>query len=232
MIRRTFLLGTAAVLSGCSGSNNPTPVQPCPPGTTGPGWPNCVAIQPPPPPPPPAGEWAIGPVIGGVSYSVGMPAATASQAFEFPVGPGKSVNYLTQPLSLAGKSKIKFVFEIIGDGPYRGAASQPEVADVGLYFQRAGDDWSGAGVYEGYRWFTINDRISPLKPGTWEIEALLQRDKWTSAVTNGASEADFAAAMNQASAVGFTFGNAEGKGHGVYSLSPGCRFTVESYVVS
>jgi hypothetical protein len=234
MERRTFLLGTAAVLSGCSSSNNPQPVQTCPPGTTGPGWPNCVAIQPPPPPPPPAGEWAIGPVIGGINYSPGMPASTTGQAFTFPVGAPNHVGYLTRdpvgPYSLAGKSKIKFVFEIIGDGPYRANASPPDITYVGLYFQRAGDDWSGQGVYEGYRFYTL-DSI-PLKAGTWTLEVPLQRDRWTSVSANTASEADFAAAMNQASAVGFTFGNAEGKGHGVYSLSPGCRFTVESYVVS
>lgn len=230
VVTRRYLLfyGTALALAGCnSGNNNP----PCPQGSFG-TYPNCYVPPPPPPPPPPPDEWAIGPVIGGVSYSVGMPPNTTGQAFEFPVGPVKHVGYLTRPLSLAGKSKIKLVFEIIGDGPYRAAASPPELTDVGLYFQRQGDDWSGSGPYEGYRWFTIIDRLSPLKAGTWTLEAPLQRSQWTSANANTATEADFQAAMANASAVGFTFGNAGGKGHGVYSEAPGCKFQVISYEIS
>lgn len=232
MRRRSFLLGSAAFLTGCSGNNNPQPLPYCPPGTVG-VWPNCIV----PPPPTPPDEWAIGPVIGGVSYSVGMPPSTTGQALEFPVGPNKHVGYLTRaPIgsySLAGKSRIKFTFTITGDGPYKAAASPPEVTYVGLYFQRAGDDWSAAGPYEGYRWFSLDSvpNDARLRAGTWSLEVPLSRDKWTSANTNLATEADFQAAIANAGAVGFTFGNAGGKGHGVYSETPGCRFVVASYEV-
>jgi len=166
-----------------------------------------------------------------------MPPNTTGQAFEFPLKPGH-VGYLTRPpiggYALAGKSRIKFTFTIQGDGPYKAQASPPDVTYVGLYFQRQGDDWSGTGPFEGYRFYTIDSAPdgARLRAGTFTLEVPLQRDRWTSVSANTASEADFQAAMQQASAVGFTFGNAGGKGHGVYSETPGCRFVVASYDVT
>lgn len=154
----------------------------------------------------------------------------------FPVGPNH-VNYLTRspvgPYSLAGKSRIRLTFTIQGDGPYKAQASPPEVTYVGLYFQRAGDDWSGTGPFESYRFYSLDSMPADarLRAGTWTLEVPLQRDKWTSVSANTASEFDFQAAIANAGAVGFTFGNAGGKGHGVYSETPGCKFQVISYEV-
>jgi hypothetical protein len=163
-----------------------------------------------------------------------MPASTTNQSFEFPVGSSKHVGYLTRApagqYSLIGKSGIRLSFEIVGNGPFKGAAQQPDVTSVGLYFQRAGDDWSAAGPFEGYRFYSL-DEIVPVRAGAFTLDVPLVRARWTSANTNAATEADFQAAIANAAAVGFTFGNSSGKGHGVYSEAPGSTFTVRGFDV-
>jgi hypothetical protein len=241
MLRRKFLIGVPALLlAGCNRNSNPNPQ--CPPGTVG-VWPNCQFVTPPPPPPgpptpPPVGAsaWNIGPVIGGRSYSPGMPAASPDGSFEFPVGAPNpdhsvipSVHYVTKQIALAGKSRIRMSFEVIGNGPFKSTELPEQLpAYVCLHFQRNGDDWSGLNQFESYRWWS-NDQVT-LAAGVSTLEVPLQRSAWVS-VLNRANDADFAAAMNDPCCVGFTFGGAGGKGHGAYCEQPGNRFVLKSYDV-
>lgn len=220
MQRRNFLLGVSAfALAGCSGSgNNP---QPCPLGTIG-TWPNCFPL---PPPPPPTSGWSVGPIIGGVQYSVGMPSSVGDR-WDFPVGPINHIAYITKPLSLAGKSRIRFEWTIVGDGPFKPTEGSPPFTYVCLYFQRNGDNWSGVGPYDGYRWWSV-DQVN-LAAGDAVLDVPLIREKWVS-VMDAANAADFTAAQNDTCCVGFTFGNAGGKGHGVFTIAPGTSFVVHSY---
>jgi hypothetical protein len=225
MERRGFLLGASALtLTGCSGGNI-TP-QACPPGMLG-IYPACTWPPPPsPPPPPPRGGWNIGPVIGGVQYSVGMPTSIPGDRFDFPVGPTNHVAYVTKPLSLAGKSHVRLEYTIVGSGPFKPTGGYPPLTYVCLHFQRNGDDWSGRGPYDGYRWWS-NAQVN-LAEGDSVLDVRLTRDAWVS-VTNAAGAQDFAAAMNDPCCVGFSFGNADGKGHGVYAEAPGTSFVIHSY---
>jgi hypothetical protein len=189
------------------------------------------------PPPNQSGAWNIGPVINGRNYSPGMPPSSPDGALTFPVGyPNSdhavisSVHYVTRPLGLIGKTRVRMTFEIIGSGPFKSTELPDQLPPyVVLYFQRDGDNWSGTGAFESYRWWS-NDFVT-LAPGVHTLEVPLTRDAWVSVTTNQASPQDFAAAMANASAVGFTFGGAGGKGHGAYSETPGCQFILHRYEV-
>jgi hypothetical protein len=158
-----------------------------------------------------------------------MPLSVGDR-FDFPIGPINHVAYITKPISLAGKSRIRFEWTVVGDGPFKPAVdSQPQLTYVCLYFQRNGDDWSGRGPFDGYRWWST-DQVN-LAAGDAVLDVPLTRDRWVS-VMNQANEADFAAAMNDTCCVGFTFGNASGKGHGVYATAPGNSFVVHSYEIT
>src|SRR3954449_7390378 len=77
-------------------------------------------------PPNQSGAWNIGPVINGRNYSPGMPPSSPDGALTFPVGyPNSdhavisSVHYVTRPLGLIGKTRVRMTFEIIGSGPFK-----------------------------------------------------------------------------------------------------------------
>jgi len=188
-------------------------------------------------PSPASGAWNIGPVINGRNYSPGMAPSSADGSFTFPVGAPNSdhlvipsVHYVTKPLSLVGKTRIRLTFEIFGNGPFKSTELPDQLPPyVVLYFQRDGDNWSGTGAFESYRWWS-NDFVT-LAPGIHTLEVPLTRDAWVSVTTNQSTAEDFAAAMAKASAVGFTFGGAGGKGHGAYSDTPGCQFILRGYRV-
>jgi len=228
MDRRNFLItgAPALLLAGCSGGNK-TP-QVCPPGMTG-IYPNCQWLPPPPPPPPPQGQWNMGPQIRGAQYSIGMPT-TVGDRWEFP-SPTKEVpyphaGYVTRPISLAGKTRIRMTWEIEGEGPFLAAVDTQIPPYLCFHFQRNGDDWSGVNQFESYRWYS-KDQVN-LAPGPASLEVPLQWSAWVS-VMGKATEADFAAALNDVCCTGFAFGGASGKGHGAYATKPGSFFVLKSY---
>lgn len=164
-----------------------------------------------------------------------MPAQI-NDRFDFPVGAPNpdhsvipSVHYVTKPIRLAGRSRIHFAFTVVGNGPFK-STELPEqmVPYVCLHFQRNGDNWSGAGQFEPYRWWS-NDQVT-LASGDGALDVPLTRDAWVS-VMNQANASDFANAINDPCCVGFTFGGAGGKGHGAYSDTPGSQFIVRWYDV-
>ena len=180
-----------------------------------------------------ASAWSFGPVINGRNYSVGMPSHPTSNgdgswSFNVPERPG-SVHYVTMPSgSLAGKSRIVLHYRLeAADGVTLSPTKYPQMApSLSLYFQRAGDDWSGTGQYETYRWWATFAAVMNLTPGEGEIVAPLD-GKWTAVQTSSATtnRSAFDAAKANAAVVGFTFGGGDGWGHGVSASGP-AKFTV------
>jgi hypothetical protein len=175
-------------------------------------------------------NWEIGPVIKGTNYSVGMPFRPASHpegwVIELPQ-PNSTVghvHYVTMPTtSLADKTAIVIRYRIETDS---GAKILPKTDPnlpslLTLYFQRAGDDWSGQGSYEAYRWWASFTTDYDLTVGEYVMTARFDQN-WTavqssSAAVNGIP---YLAARTHANRVGFTLGGGDGLGHGVYATGP------------
>ena len=108
---------------------------------------------------PAASSWAIGPIIRGRNYSVGMPLRPTPRRgggfqIDLPRAPG-SAHYVTFPHgSLAGKSRIVMRYRVEAAPGVRIAPPSSPQGDglITLYFQRAGDTWSGRRQFEAFRW--------------------------------------------------------------------------------
>ena len=186
-------------------------------------------------------EWVIGPIINGRQYSVGMPTSPTPDGegfwFDFPKAqkgldrwstPGP--RYVTKPTSGISGSKIKLAYAITGDGQLFGSTGQQSsFVYLCAFFQRSGDNWSGADAFEAHRWWSAT--MFPLKVGKHEVEVPLARANWVS-VYNRGTEAQFADALRKASSIGITFGNDEGRGHGVSSPTGGSSFRLISLEVA
>lgn len=183
-----------------------------------------------------SGGWALGPVINGQNYSVGT-VCDPNGNFGWPVAqkgldrwatPGP--HYLTRSAGGMAGVTMRARYEVIGDGQFFGTVgSQSELAYLCLHFQRAGDSWSGEDPFEAHRWWSAE--TFPLTPGVHEAAAALTRDHWVSVYDRGTPE-QFAAALAEAVVIGVTFGNDEGKGHGVSSPTGGSSFVLHSFTVS
>ena len=184
----------------------------------------------------PAHVWEIGPINRGRNYSVGMPLTPAPAGygwyfdFPYPDEAAGHVHYVTfQPGPLIGKSKIVVRYRV--DAAWgarfvsRGAPGQP--ATVSLYLQRLGDNWSGRGPYEYFRWFAPMEGIQQIAPGVHEMTVSLRGANWTS-VQGRPNRAAFEDALAETDRVGLLFGSLSVRGHGVYSTTP-ARFTLISF---
>jgi hypothetical protein len=178
-------------------------------------------------------RWQIGPIIHGKNYSPGMPSQPIVEgpgwSFSFPAQDG--VHYVTTLLTglMIGRRAVKARFAITGPGhlvPTQG--DSPALAR--LFLQRRGDDWSGAGAHEFYRWWSVGH--VKLTEGEHELAAPLAPNQWLSVFGKrgdqfGAAE-QFTAAMADLQAVGLTFGGTFA-GHGVFVVEGPARFTLMSY---
>ena len=120
-------------------------------------------------------------------------------------------------------------FEIIGSGPFKSTELPIKCSTWCFIFNGTAIIGAGPARSSSHRWWS-NDFVT-LAPGIHTLEVPLRRDVWVSVTTNQSLLQDSAAAMANASAVGFTFGGAGGKGHGAYSDTPGCRFILRGYEV-
>lgn len=181
--------------------------------------------------------WEIGPIINGSNYSHGVPLHPVKTvdgwAIDIPSSDG--VHYVTAPCaSLEGKSRVSLHYRIeMADG----VAIQPVTAPVGpsmltLYFERAGDNWSGEGKYEAYRWFATFATQTPVTAGEHEITAPLDGE-WTAVMTSSASgnPSGFADAKRNAARAGFVLGGGTGYGHGVFATGP-ARIVVTGFEIA
>ena len=172
-----------------------------------------------------AGSWTIGPIIRGRNYSNNMPLRPTPRRgggfqIDLPQAPG-SVHYVTFPHgSLAGKSRIVMRYRIEADPGVRilprTAPNLPSI--ITLYFQRGGDNWSGRGRFEAYRWYATFASQMPLTPGDHVMIAPLSSN-WTAVERSSArtNPAAFREALAGADQVGFVLGGGDGYGHGVFA---------------
>lgn len=174
--------------------------------------------------------WTIGPVIGGHNYSRDLPlhpgASSGGLVLDIGALPA-SAHYVTVPFgSLAGKSRIAMRYT--AEGAFTATTSPGAPALISLYFQRRGDDWSGEGKYETYRWFATF-ATQEIAPGEHEMIASLD-GHWTAVMTSNAVDQApaFAAARDKAELVGFVLGGGTGYGHG--ASGPG-RLTITDFAV-
>lgn len=175
-----------------------------------------------------ARSWTIGPIIRGRNHSVGMPLHPTPRRgggwhIDVPRLPG-SVHYVTFPHgSLAGKRRIVMRYRIEAARGARLLASSDGRSPglVTLYFQRRGDNWSGRGRFETYRWYATFATQSQPGPGEHVIVAPLD-GPWTAIETSSAatSPAAFRQAVAAAGEVGFVLGGGDGFGHGVSATGP------------
>jgi hypothetical protein len=172
-----------------------------------------------------AAAWTIGPIVRGRNHSRGAPLHPTPRPrggwqIELPRAPG-SVHYVTFPHgSLAGKSRIVMRYRVEADPGVRIVPpSDPNGPSIiTLYFQRAGDNWSGRGRFEAYRWYATFASQRPISPGDHVMVASLGGN-WTAVERSSArtSPAAFRDALANADQVGFVLGGGDGYGHGVYA---------------
>lgn len=186
---------------------------------------------------PAASSWAIGPIIRGRNYSVGMPLRPTPRRgggfqIDLPRAPG-SAHYVTFPHgSLAGKSRIVMRYRVeAGPGVRIAPPSSPQGDGlITLYFQRAGDNWSGRRQYETFRWYGTF-ATQTIRPGEHVMVAPLSGN-WTAVETSSArsNPRAFADALANAGEVGFVLGGGDGYGHGVFATGP-ARIVVTDFRV-
>lgn len=183
--------------------------------------------------------WTIGPIINGVSKSVNVPEHPTETpdgpAFSIPVN--GSVHYVTMPtssLSQATRIVLRYRVNLAPEAALH-PVTEPTTgpALITLYFQRRGDNWSGAGAYETYRWWATF-ATQTLEPGEHTLEASLVDAPWTAIQTSNAttSPEQFNAAKRNAQSVGFTLGGGSGYGHGVAATVSPAVFTILEFKVS
>ena len=184
------------------------------------------------------GAWVIGPITRRGNQSRGMPlhpsrAAGGGLRIDLPLPPG-SVHYVTyRHGSLAGKRRIVMRYRVeAAPGVRIVPRTEPGGPSIiTLYFQRAGDNWSGRGPFEGFRWYATFASQSPITPGEHVMVAPLSGN-WTAVKTSSArsNPIAFRSALAAADQVGFVLGGGDGYGHGVFATGP-ARLVVTEFRV-
>jgi hypothetical protein len=175
-----------------------------------------------------------------IRYSTGVklndPVRGQEFSFDFPLLPG-SVHYITKPVTLTARGSASATFTITTTGnpvfDYRTAPNNTcnASAAVRLFLQRRGDDMSGKGPYEFYRWWSNAGTV--LKQGTFTVDVPLQPALWTSVFGKhgDTNPGAFAAAMADLGNIGVTFGGGCFFGHGVRILKGSAVFTMDRFNV-
>ena len=180
--------------------------------------------------------WELGPIYDGRNVSSGYSLQTVDEgwALDIPLAGAGSVHYVTVPTgSLTGKTKITMVCRLdMSEGVRLCPVKSPDAPSLlTLYFQRRGDNWSGAFQYETYRWFASFATQVDLTAGEYTIEARFW-ENWTAIMSSSrlTQPAAFADALANAGRIGFVLGGGDGLGHGVYATGP-ARLVVKSFKV-
>lgn len=157
--------------------------------------------------------WSAGPRIRGKHYSPKIdldkePGTLC--AFDF-----HEIHYLTRAVKRIGP-QLHIVFEIEADEGtvFYDTEKMAPSAKITAYFQRKGDDWSGDGDKQYYRWWAGSHRI-PVTPGRHEITIPVNAE-WTS-VFGQKSPEHFAKALQNVGRAGITFGG-HFFGHGAHAI--------------
>ena len=167
--------------------------------------------------------WVIGPVVRGVNHSIGMPdrpSITQGDGWmiQFPGALGK-VDYVQNfnpPVLQAGK-KLVMRFVVTGGG-FVAYEFPDRQALVSLQFQRRGDNWSGTGIMQSYRWYSR--QMIPLVAGEFTLTVPLVLDSWGDVQGQSDNQAAFDDALGDLANLAVVFGHSSGAGHGVYASQP------------
>ena len=180
--------------------------------------------------------WEVGPIYDGVNVSSGFALNPHPEGFaiDIPLISAGSVHYVTVPTgSLADKTKVTLVCKFeMADGAKLCPVKSPDAPSLlTLYFQRAGDNWTGTGKYETYRWYASFATQADLGAREYTIEARFD-DNWTAIQTSSrATQPEaFADALANAERIGFVLGGGDGLGHGVSATGP-AKLIVKSFKV-
>lgn len=152
--------------------------------------------------------WLIGPFVRGENQSKGLPWRPKQGTILGERGlwriDGGEPHYVTRDCNgLSGSIRVR----------YRASGwTAVERGEAGLtvHFQREGDNWSGTGPYEFFRWYSR--AMFPLE-GEHEITVPLRFDAWIS-VMRKQNQTAFNSALRGACRVGLCFGADMGRGHG------------------
>jgi hypothetical protein len=152
--------------------------------------------------------WLIGPFVDGVRYSKGLPwrPKPTATGWTITLGPGDEVDYATRDCHALSDIRLR----------YRATGTFASSEDVHppcltVFFQRRGDDWSGTGEFEFYRWYSA--AFFPLE-GEHEVSVPLVADQWIGVMGRSDPQA-FAAAVADPARFGVCFGSTYLRGHGV-----------------
>ena len=197
------------------------------------------APAPPPVVPMNAEAWSI-------LYSPGMPPHPTSQTgggwyFEFPTDPN-SVHYVLAAVNVAASSYVEANILVtntktpvfVYDFQRQNTCGSP--AHVRFLLQEKGDDLSGTGGKQYFRWWS-NRVAYRLAPGQANMKAsLTDLSQWTSvfgekANATAAAAAGFKEAVANLGGVGFSFGGGCFYGHGVAVRGGDARFVVTDYAL-
>lgn len=173
-----------------------------------------------------------------IAWSANMPAQMTNNgdgtySFAFPSTDGVHYVYKAgSPMSVG--QKITMQFSLSGSGKIVPTASSGSgSAAVRLFIQQTGDNMSGLGPYEFYRWWSNPANVALTANGDFTLEVLLNPDQWSSVMGKNGSQAPgpFSLALANCGNIGFTFG-AEFFGHGVYATGGPATFTLKSYTIA
>lgn len=177
-------------------------------------------------------EWTIGPDMNGVNASVGVPLHPLPHpdGMEFPIpspdAKAGHIHYLeVRAPSLVGKTGFVLRGRVECEGWVEFAPTKfkpPVPAQITAYLRREGDNWSGVGGYEFFRWFCTSATITGLRPGEFEIRAPFDAE-WTpvTGLKNSlTAPQEFSAALAHPGFIGAVLGGGDGYGHGIYATGP------------
>lgn len=174
-----------------------------------------------------AGTASAGEVVARPKWNIegiNPPRMELDNSFDFPqpTASAGSVHHVTQACNGLSGTELVLRFAVGGATGVkivpRNFPNSPSL--LSLFFQRRGDNMTGAGEFEAYRWYSPN-MIVGIKPGEWELRTRFDAN-WTAVMTSSRANnlSGFQAAMANAARVGFVLGGGDGRAHGVYATGP------------
>lgn len=211
--RRSFAIGSSAMLAGCGDSGVKL--------RNIPGLPPIFQGSP---------AWTFHSNTNGTT----LQKTASGFRFNFPLSPG-FVNLAMYSINRAISGELVCTFQVTGSTPVFNATlrDQMGIPSLRLWFQRKGDDWS-AGLGNGsYRWWSNPERkvLAEDLGQVRGIQCALQPNLWSN--VNGKfgnqDPGGFAAAMQNCGAVGLAFGGDNTFSHGVNLLSGSAVFDMRQF---
>lgn len=180
--------------------------------------------------------WYAGPTVFGKNYSpntVLTEDADKHLVVNIPhIGNGET-DAILMTRSVAGAKMLHVTYRVDTDNTIDPKEyPQYTVASITWFFQRANDNWSCTGKYDGYRWYATK-YSQLLQGGTYTMDVPFT-DGWTGcqSYTQTANPQAFADAKAQSVVVGLALGGGTGVMHGVVGLGTYARLTILDWSIN